>query len=277
MIVAVERGCPDPAREPVAPALLHQLEEDGLAAAVGELARAWTPSLRGRRTPRGSRARPQGQRAPPRFTTMWPISPAAPRPSQSLRSRTMPPPTPVPHQTPRNEENGLPAPELQLTEDGRLDVVVDPHRRAERLGERGGEREGRLPVRQVARVGDGAGLLVDGARRADADAAQLFDGRRPRTRRPRPRPLRSRPRRRWALRRSGSDGVPGRRRRGRARRRRPGSSWPRGRCRPGRSASASQADRVEVAGYDLVARGSDVVDVVVLGMEVAARERVEPA
>ena len=32
--------------------------------------------------------RPQGHLAPPRLTTMWPISPAAPRPSHGLPSRT---------------------------------------------------------------------------------------------------------------------------------------------------------------------------------------------
>ena len=41
---------------------------------------------------------------------MWPISPAAPRPVQSLPSITTPPPTPVPQKTPRSEPNSLPAP-----------------------------------------------------------------------------------------------------------------------------------------------------------------------
>jgi hypothetical protein len=54
--------------------------------------------------------RPQVQRAPPRFTTTWPISPAAPRPIQGFPSRISPPPTPVPHQTPRIVSNCLPAP-----------------------------------------------------------------------------------------------------------------------------------------------------------------------
>ena len=54
--------------------------------------------------------RPQGQLAPPRLTTMWPISPAAPRPSQGLPSRTSPPPTPVPQKTPIRLENSRPAP-----------------------------------------------------------------------------------------------------------------------------------------------------------------------
>ena len=54
--------------------------------------------------------RPQGHLAPPRLTTMWPISPAAPRPSQGLPSRTRPPPTPVPQKTPIRLWNSRPAP-----------------------------------------------------------------------------------------------------------------------------------------------------------------------
>ena len=54
--------------------------------------------------------RPQVQRAPSRLTTTWPISPAAPRPIHGRPSRTMPPPTPVPQNTPSNERYGRPAP-----------------------------------------------------------------------------------------------------------------------------------------------------------------------
>ena len=88
----------------------------------------------------------------------------------------MPPPTPVPHQTPRNEEYGRAGAQLELAENGDLDVVVDPDRSVERVRERGRERKGLVPVGQVPRVGDGAGVLVDGARRPDADAAELLDG-----------------------------------------------------------------------------------------------------
>ena len=41
---------------------------------------------------------------------MWPISPAAPRPSHSAPSKTIPPPTPVPQNTPSRERKGLAAP-----------------------------------------------------------------------------------------------------------------------------------------------------------------------
>src|SRR3954467_14654009 len=54
--------------------------------------------------------RPHGQRAPCFLTTMWPISPAAPRPCHSLPSSTIPPPTPVPQKTPSTDRYGRPAP-----------------------------------------------------------------------------------------------------------------------------------------------------------------------
>src|SRR5215217_4994996 len=54
--------------------------------------------------------RPHGQRRPSDLTTTCPISPAPPRPSQSRPSSTIPPPTPVPQNTPSSDLNGLPAP-----------------------------------------------------------------------------------------------------------------------------------------------------------------------
>src|SRR3954447_11783647 len=56
--------------------------------------------------------RPHGHSAPSFFTTMWPISAAAPRPYHGLPPSTIPPPTPVPQNTPRIDLNGLPAPSL---------------------------------------------------------------------------------------------------------------------------------------------------------------------
>src|SRR3954471_21692490 len=56
--------------------------------------------------------RPHGHCAPSFFTTMWPISAAAPRPFHALPFRTIPPPTPVPQNTPRIDPYGLPAPSL---------------------------------------------------------------------------------------------------------------------------------------------------------------------
>src|SRR3954454_7751167 len=56
--------------------------------------------------------RPHGHCAPSFFTTMCPISAAAPRPFHCLPFRTMPPPTPVPQNTPRIDLYGFPAPSL---------------------------------------------------------------------------------------------------------------------------------------------------------------------
>src|ERR671923_619871 len=56
--------------------------------------------------------RPHGQRAPPSLTTTCPISPAPPRPSHGLPLRMMPPPTPVPQNTPRIERYARPAPRV---------------------------------------------------------------------------------------------------------------------------------------------------------------------
>src|ERR671932_175021 len=55
-------------------------------------------------------SRPQPQRSPPRRTTTWPISPAAPRPVHGRPSSTIPPPTPVPQKTPSTDRYGRPAP-----------------------------------------------------------------------------------------------------------------------------------------------------------------------
>src|SRR4051812_2798009 len=54
--------------------------------------------------------RPHGHLAPPISTTTWPISPAAPAPPHGLPSSTIPPPTPVPQNTPSSEENSRAAP-----------------------------------------------------------------------------------------------------------------------------------------------------------------------
>ena len=99
--------------------------------------------------------RPHGQRAPPRRTTTWPISPAGPRPSQGLPSSTMPPPTPVPQKTPRTESRVAGGAELELRVGRDLDVVAE--RPAAPRPPASSCRAGRcLPVAEVAHVGDGA-------------------------------------------------------------------------------------------------------------------------
>ena len=118
--------------------------------------------------------RPHGQWAPPRLTTMWPISPAPPRPSHGLPSRISPPPTPVPQNTPEHRLVRLAGAERELGLGRDLDVVADHDLGAELLRQRLAELERAVPVGEVAGVGDRAGLLVDVTRRA----------------RPRPRPAR---------------------------------------------------------------------------------------
>ena len=131
------------------------------------------PSRRGRRRPPCSRSGRTGTCAPSLLTTTWPISPAAPRPSHSSPSSTMPPPTPVPQNTPSIERNGLRRAELELGLGGDVDVVGERDRRAERRLELLRQRVRALPVGQVARARDGARVVVDDAGRADADRGEL--------------------------------------------------------------------------------------------------------
>ena len=71
--------------------------------------------------------RPHGQRAPSILTTMWPISPAPPRPTHGLPSSIRPPPTPVPQNTPSSDLYGSAGAELELRVGRDLDVVADVH------------------------------------------------------------------------------------------------------------------------------------------------------
>jgi hypothetical protein len=54
--------------------------------------------------------RPQGHLWPPIITHTWPISAAAPRPSQERPFRMIPPPTPVPQKTPSSDRYSRPEP-----------------------------------------------------------------------------------------------------------------------------------------------------------------------
>ena len=122
--------------------------------------------------------RPHGHLRPSDLTTTWPISPAPPRPSQTL---------PVEHDAaadagaPEHAEQRavrLRGAELELRVGGDGDVVGEPDRRAERRPELLGERVGALPVGQVAGARDRAGLVVDHAGRADADRREVARARR---------------------------------------------------------------------------------------------------
>ena len=94
--------------------------------------------------------RPHGHLAPPRLTTMWPISPAAPRPSHGLPSRTGRRRRRCPRRRRAARELASGA-ELELGFGRDLDVVADPDRGAELVFERLGEREAAVPAGQVLR------------------------------------------------------------------------------------------------------------------------------
>ena len=128
--------------------------------------------------------RPQGHLAPPRLTTTWPISPAAPRPSQGLPSRTRPPPTPVPQKTPIRLWNSRPAPSWNSASVATWTSLPTRTSVPERLL-RASRPSGKLPSQpgRLLGAGDDAGLLVGVAGRADPDPLEL---RRSRPRPPRP-------------------------------------------------------------------------------------------
>src|SRR5215218_7123824 len=115
--------------------------------------------------------RPHGHLRPSLLTTTWPISPAPPRPSHSWPSSTTPPPTPVPQKTPSSEWNGRA--ELELRDRRHVDVVREADGRRERGLELLAERVRALPVGEVAGTRHGARLVVDDARRPDADRGEL--------------------------------------------------------------------------------------------------------
>ena len=128
--------------------------------------------------------RPHGHLAPPRLTTMWPISPAAPRPSQGLPSSTRPPPTPVPQKTPIRLLNSRPAPRWNSASVATWTSL--PTRTSVPSASFSVSASGKLPfpAGQVPGAGDDAGLLVGVAGRADPDALQVAASRP----RPAPRP-----------------------------------------------------------------------------------------
>ena len=118
--------------------------------------------------------RPHGQRAPSRLTTTWPISPAAPRPTHGWPSRTMPPPTPVPQNTPSSDAIRRAGAQQRLGVGRHLDVVAERDARAERLST-ARRPSGKLPsqsgrLRALSRC---PSAVVDVARRADPDAVEL--------------------------------------------------------------------------------------------------------
>ena len=105
--------------------------------------------------------RPHVQRAPSISTTMCPISPAPPRPVQGLPSRIMPPPTPVPQNTPSSDSYGRPAP--SLTSASVATCTSLPTRTSDPSAALSFRRaQTCLPVGQVARTGDAPVAIVPG-------------------------------------------------------------------------------------------------------------------
>ena len=115
--------------------------------------------------------RPHGHVRPSLLTTMWPISPAPPRPSHSSPSSTMPPPTPVPQKTPSSDRNGLAAPSSNSACVATLTSLESAIGAASAASSFSAERVRALPVGQVARARDRS-RPSSTAGRADADGGQ---------------------------------------------------------------------------------------------------------
>ena len=176
--------------------------------------------------------RPQVQRAPSSSTTMWPISPAPPRPAPRLAVEDQPAADAGPPEDPEQRAERPARAELELGHGRDLDVVAERHRQPSSPFSVSAEREGAFPAGQVARARDRAAL----------DDARASRRRRPRARRARRRPpaaasrsaVRHRaPRRPRGRPRSASGAASRAEHVVVARRRRPpGSSCRRGRCPP---------------------------------------------
>ena len=166
-----QRPLPDPAREPVAVALLHDLEQLRLPPLVVELA---GPVLH-RAAPRvGLHASPAptGTVPPAVLDDHVPdlAGGAAPGPALAVEDQAAADP-----RAPEDAEDraiGLPGAELELGLGGDVDVVADPHLRPERLGQRRAQRKAALPSGEVAGLRDVPGLLVRVPGRADPDPGE---------------------------------------------------------------------------------------------------------
>ena len=170
-VAVLERPLPDPAGEPVAAVLLHDLEQLRLRP-IGVLAprpRLHRPApgvgLHAAAAAAGAAGAAANDHHVPDLARR-----AAPDPALAVEDQAAADPG-----APEDAEDRLvrlPGAELELGVGGDVDVVADPHLRAERVGERPPEREAPLPAGQVARLGDVAGCLVGVARRADPDPGE---------------------------------------------------------------------------------------------------------
>ena len=220
---------PDAAREPVATALLHDLEEHRrtilreLACALLERTAACV-RLDAPVEPAVA-AEPSGARAD--------VADLTGRAASVQRLPVDDDPTPdagAPEDTEERIESPAGA-EATLGLDGDVDVVPDRHGPPELLGERGAERVWHIPPLDVRHLDDGPGLDVDRARRADTDGgeAHRLDARHRPAPHAAPRRARRPPHR--ARRAAASRAAPCRAPSPRRRSRPPGSSFRRGRVR----------------------------------------------
>ena len=115
---------------------------------------------------------PQGQRAPPRLTTMWPISPAEPRPCQSLAAEDEAAADPGAPEDAEHRVVVAAGAELALGVGRDADVVADRRPGAERLGEPRAEREAPVQSGRFRAFETIPAFGLDLAGRADADPGQ---------------------------------------------------------------------------------------------------------
>src|SRR6266513_995142 len=174
-VVLVQRVLPDRARQLIVPVLLHQREQPGFHAA---LLVASCLALHCRASGVGLEAATAPARALGAAELDHHVADlargAASQPAVLLdhdrAADTGSPPEPEERpERPARAEHGL-------AFDRRADVVPDPHGHAEAARQRLAEWERVRPVRQIARVGNRARRLVDGARGADADACERGGG-----------------------------------------------------------------------------------------------------
>jgi hypothetical protein len=117
--------------------------------------------------------RPQPQRAPPGFTTTWPISPAAPRPRQGTPSSTSPPPTPGPH--PQHRAVRPSGAQPILRRHGHLHVIAERHGTLHQVPQVGGHGVRLRPApTHVADVCQRARVGIHRAGSAHAHARELL-------------------------------------------------------------------------------------------------------
>ncbi len=162
---------PDPARQPIAAVLLHDLEQVRLAAVL---------VLPPRRCLHRRSARVGLQTAPPAAGTVRAAfldhhvadlsRPAAPQPGLAVQDQPAADPGAPEH--PDQRLIGTTGPEAELGLGGDLHVVAHPNRGSEAVAEPRPELELLLPVGQVSRLGDRSGAFVHDPRGADADPGQ---------------------------------------------------------------------------------------------------------